>query len=121
VLVTNAEQTLLGFLRDEGQEPDRLQPMRAWRAFRRFMNVSVTGVEEDAMLYEYIVATLGGPRRFVLSLCRQFDLNEGEKEVLIQLRCDIAYEPTPALEALGKYHQWWFQEKVNALSERFLT
>jgi hypothetical protein len=107
MLVTNAEQTLLGFLRDEGQEPGSLEPSRAWRAFRRFMNVPVTGVAEDAMLYEYMIATFSGPRRFVLSLCRQFDLDEGEEEALIQLRCDVAYEPTPALKALGKYNQWW--------------
>jgi hypothetical protein len=110
MLVTNAEQTLLGFLGDEGQEPGGLEPSRTWRAFRRFMNVPVAGVEEDAMLYEYITATFGGPRRFVLSLCRQFDLYDGEEEALIQLRCDIAYDPAPALEALGKYNRWWSGE-----------
>jgi hypothetical protein len=59
------------------------------------------------MLYEYITAAFSGPRRFAFSLCRQFDLDEGGQEALIQLRCDIAYEPTPALEALGEYNQWW--------------
>jgi hypothetical protein len=49
MLVTNAEQTLLVFLEDEGQEPGGLEPSRTWRAFRRFMNVPVAGVEEDAM------------------------------------------------------------------------
>ncbi|MGI5223819.1 hypothetical protein [Actinoallomurus sp. CA-142502] len=107
MVVTMVEQTLLDFLRDEGQEPSSLEPSRTWRAFRRFMNVSVAGVEEDAMLYEYITASFGGPRHFLLSLCRQFDLNDEGGQALVQLRCDIAYEPTPALEALGKYNQWW--------------
>jgi hypothetical protein len=118
VIVAKAEQTLLDFLRDEGQEPSSLQPSRAWQAFRRFMNVSVAGVEEDAMLYEYLTASFGGPRRFTLSLCRQFDLDDGDGQALIQLRCDIAYEPTPALEALGKYNQWWSDEdSPNPLDE----
>ncbi|MFL6053430.1 MAG: hypothetical protein ACJ72W_11010, partial [Actinoallomurus sp.] len=107
VIVANAEQTLLDLLRDEGQAPSNLEPSRAWRAFRRFMNLSVAGVEEDAMLYEYLTASFSGPRRFTLSLCRQFDLDDGDGQALIQLRCDIAYEPTPALEALGAYNQWW--------------
>lgn len=72
------------------------------------MNVPVAGVAEDAMLYEYLIAEFGGPRRFVLSLCRQFDLEE--ERTLLQLRCEIAYDPAPALEALGRYHQWWSEE-----------
>jgi hypothetical protein len=107
MVVTKAKETLLDFLRDEGQAPSSLEPSCTWRAFRRFMNVPVAGVEEDAMLYEYITASLGGPRRFILSLCRQFDLNDGDGELLVQLRCDITYEPNPALEALGTYNQWW--------------
>jgi len=65
MVVTKAKETLLDFLRDEGQEPSSLEPSRTWRAFRRFMNVPVAGVEEDAMLYEYIAASLGGPGRFI--------------------------------------------------------
>lgn len=107
VIVAKAEQTLLDLLRDESQEPSSLELSRAWRAFRRFMNVSMAGVEEDAMLYEYLTASFGGPRRFTLSLCRQFDLDDEDGQVLTQLRCDLAYEPTPALEALGTYNQWW--------------
>ena len=107
MIVTKAKQTLLDVLRGEGQEPSSLEPSRTWRAFRRFMNMPVAGVEEDAMLYEYITASFGGPRRFTLSLCRQFDINDEDGQALIQLRSEIAYEPTPTLEALGTYNQWW--------------
>ena len=61
MLVTNAEKTLIDLLRDEGQEPGSLEPSHAWTAFRRFMKLPVVGVEEHAMLYEYITATVGGP------------------------------------------------------------
>jgi hypothetical protein len=105
--VADAHEKLLSLLHDEGQEPESLEPVPAWRAFRRFMSVPATGVEEDALLYEYITAAFGGPRRFVLSLCRQFDVDDAGEQALIQLRCEFMYEPTPALEALGAYNQWW--------------
>jgi hypothetical protein len=63
--------------------------------------------EEDALLYEYGIFSFRGSRRFTLSFCRQFDLDEDGAPALIQLRCEIEYEPTPALEALGSHNQWW--------------
>lgn len=110
--VTNARETLLDLLRAEGQKPDRLELAGTWRAFRRFMDLPVDGVEEDALLYQYITAAFDGPRRFTLSLCRQFDTNTAGEQALIQLHCELAYEPTPSLEALGKHHQWWTAGQV---------
>lgn len=63
--------------------------------------------EEDALLYEYGTYSFSGPRRFILAFCRQFDIDQDGAPVLIQLRCEIEYEPTLALEALGTYNRWW--------------
>ncbi|RFU39753.1 hypothetical protein DZF91_20800 [Actinomadura logoneensis] len=104
--VEDAQPQLLACLLEEGQEPRRLEPRVAWRAFGRFMRHAVQA-EEDALLYEYGTFSFRGPRRFTLSFCRQFDVEEGGEPALIQLRCEIEYEPTPALEALGAHNQWW--------------
>lgn len=104
--VEDAQQQLLACLQEAGQEPCRLDPPPAWRAFGRFMRHPVEA-EEDALLYEYGTFSFRGPRRFTLSFCRQFDVDEDGAPALIQLRCEIEYEPTQALEALGAHNQWW--------------
>ncbi|WP_242902921.1 hypothetical protein [Actinomadura terrae] len=57
----------------------------------------------DSLLYEYGTFSFGGPRRFSLSFCRQFDVDEDGA----QARCELEYEPTPVLEGLGAHNQWW--------------
>lgn len=104
--VEDARRQLLLCLQAAGQEPQQLEPGPAWRAFGDFMHHTVEAAE-DALLYEYGTFSFGGPRRFVLSFCRQFDVDEDGAQALIQVRCEIEYEPTPALEALGAYNQWW--------------
>ncbi|MGI5325721.1 hypothetical protein [Actinomadura nitritigenes] len=104
--VEDALPQLLTCLKEAGQEPCRLVPQLAWEAFGQFMRHPVEAAE-DALLYEYGTFSFGGPRRFTLSFCRQFDVDEDGAPALIQLRCEIEYEPTPALEALGTHNYWW--------------
>ncbi|MFA1542275.1 hypothetical protein [Actinomadura monticuli] len=104
--VEDARLQLLMCLQAAGEEVRELEPRPAWKAFGEFMRHPVE-VEEDALLYEYGTYSLEGPRRFVLSFCRQFDVDEDFAQALIQVRCDMEYEPTPALEALGTYSRWW--------------
>lgn len=99
--VEDAQPQLLTCLRKAGLEPRLLDPQPAWRAFGRYMRHPVEAVE-DALLYEYGTFSFGGPQRFTLTFCRQFDVNEDEAPTLIQLRCEIEFEPTPALEALDE-------------------
>jgi hypothetical protein len=115
---TEAREHLLQLLKAEGQEPGRLDLLTTWRVFGRFMGIPLEDVEEDGMRYEYLTASFGGPRRFILSFCRQFSVLEKAEEddvaIYTQLTCEFEYEPTPELEALDSDHEWWFNEEGHA-------
>jgi len=115
---TEAREHLLRLLKAEGQEPGSLDLLTTWRVFGRFMNVPLEDVDEDGMKYEYLTASFGGPRRFILSFCRQICVLEpaedGDVAVYTQVTCEFEYEPTPELEALEGDHEWWFEEEGHA-------
>ncbi|MEU8123342.1 hypothetical protein AB0C21_31905 [Spirillospora sp. NPDC049024] len=85
------------------------------------MDIPLDNVEEDGMKYEYLTASFDGPRRFHLSVCRQFSVlakahGDDEDDLLsyTQLTCDFEYEAVAELEALGSDHDWWFKEEGHA-------
>ena len=112
--VDEAEKRLREHLLASGLDLDRLDPLKTWESFRSFAAQPVEGTgpnrDDDMCLFEYGVfdwADGKGPR-FSWSLVRQFSLNDGSGNYdhMEQLRCDLFFEPTPELEALGADARW---------------
>lgn len=72
--VEDAQGRLVGLLREAGLEPGHLEPRPAWTVFGRFMELPVQA-EEDALLFQYGMYSFSGPQRFLVSFCRQFDID----------------------------------------------
>lgn len=101
-----AERVLLDLLRECGQKPDALETRAAWAVFRDFLRRPVEGVQ-DGLMYEFLTTRVGDRRVFVLSFCRQF---QGDGDSLLQVGCELAYQATPELTALGTGLVEWWQE-----------
>jgi hypothetical protein len=85
---------------------------QAWNVFASFARVPFdvpVGSDTDGLLYEYGVFHFTGTPRFTLSFVRQFEtLADGEHDHYIQFHCDLLFEPTADLKALGAYNSWRF-------------
>ncbi|MQY05265.1 hypothetical protein [Actinomadura macrotermitis] len=110
--IGEAQDHLLALLREEGQEPGRLSPLPAWRAFSRFMHRPIEAVE-DALLYEFGTYSFRGPRRFCLSFCRQADVDEGREPAFTAFLNEIEHRPEwPVITALQPVDSFVYQERV---------
>ena len=56
---------------------------------------------------------------FTVDLTRQFDISDddGEHDHYVQIRCELRYECEPALDALGSFNSWFFQDANAHLDE----
>lgn len=86
----------------------------ALRAFTEFARTEFSvpaGPDTDGCLVEYGVNSLSGDPLFVVNLTRQFETldSAGEHESYTQVSCEVKYQVTGDLEALGDFEAWWFR------------
>ncbi|WP_234363592.1 hypothetical protein [Streptomyces sp. TN58] len=99
-----------------------LVPGGVWFAFlrfgRRLFRVPDTP-DADGLLFQYGTYAFDGPAAFTLDLARQFEVSDsdGEHDHYVQVHCELGFGLTPALEALGSFHSWFFHEAGADLEE----
>ncbi|MFB8398287.1 hypothetical protein [Streptomyces yangpuensis] len=99
-----------------------LVPEDVWLAFLRFgrqlFHVPDTP-DADGLLFQYGTYTFDGPATFTLDLARQFEVSDsdGDHDHYVQVHCELGYVLTPALEALGSFHSWFFHDAGADLEE----
>lgn len=86
-----------------------------WLAFLRFgrQPFRVPGTPDaDGLLFQYGTYAFDGPPTFTLDLTRQFEVSAGDDDhgCYVQVHCELRYGLTPALEALGSFHSWFFHD-----------
>ena len=95
-----------------GMSPGEPTAAQAWNVFASFARVPFDvpmGPDTDGLLYEYGVFQFTDAPQFTLSFVRQFEmLTDGEHDHYIQFHCDLLFEPTTELKALGAYNSWRF-------------
>jgi hypothetical protein len=88
---------------------------QAWSAFLRFghrrFDTPATP-ESDGLLFQYGTHSFYGPPMFLVTLTRQFEVNDqdGEHDHFVQIHCELRYRPDPALERLGSFNRWFFHD-----------
>lgn len=109
----------LGFFKGEleqhGRPLEDLTLGRAWSAFQRFGQQrfdTPSTPESDGLLFQYGTHSFYGPPRFLVSLTRQFEVNDhdGEHDHFVHICCELRYRPNPALERLGSFNRWFFHD-----------
>ncbi|WKU42600.1 hypothetical protein Q3V23_00090 [Streptomyces sp. VNUA116] len=97
-------------------------PEDVWLAFlrfgRRLFQVPDTP-DADGLLFQYGTYAFDGPATFTLDLTRQFEVSDsdGDHDHYVQVHCELRYGLTPALEALGSFHSWFFHDAGADLEE----
>ncbi|WP_405860130.1 hypothetical protein OG361_35260 [Streptomyces sp. NBC_00090] len=97
-------------------------PEDVWFAFlrfgRRMFHVPDTP-DADGLLFQYGTYAFDGPATFTLDLTRQFEVSDsdGDYDHYVQVHCELRYGLTPALEALGSFHSWFFHDAGADLEE----
>ncbi|MFF3612057.1 hypothetical protein [Streptomyces sp. NPDC002580] len=87
-----------------------------WAAFVRFGRMrfsTANSPDADGLLFQYGgVYAFDGPEAFSLDLTRQFEVlgESGDHDHFVQVHCELAYEPVPALTALGAFNSWFFHD-----------
>ncbi|MFF4742333.1 hypothetical protein [Streptomyces sp. NPDC001268] len=94
----------------------------AWSAFIRFgrLRFDTSGSPDaDGLLFQYGVFSFHGTPAFSLDLTRQFEVLDeaGDHDHLVQVHCELVYEPTPALAALGDFNSWFFHDSGNDVDQ----
>ncbi|MGK5547440.1 hypothetical protein ACSNOH_22300, partial [Streptomyces sp. URMC 127] len=93
-----------------------------WLAFLRFGRRRFhvpDAAETDGLLFQFGTYAFDGPPAFTLDLTRQFEVsdNDGDHDHYVQVHCELRYELTPALEALGSFDSWFFHDAGGDLEE----
>ncbi|MGW2445804.1 hypothetical protein, partial [Streptomyces sp. NPDC001675] len=73
----------------------------------------------DGLLFQYGTYMFDGPPTFTLDLTRQFEVSDsdGDHDHYMQVHCELRYELTPDLEALGSFDSWYFHDAGGDLEE----
>ncbi|MFF2205924.1 hypothetical protein [Streptomyces sp. NPDC058145] len=93
-----------------------------WLAFLRFSRWLFHVPDRpdvDGLLFQYGTYTFDGPPTFTLDLTRQFEVSDsdGDHDHYVQVHCELRYELTPDLEALGSFDSWYFHDAGGDLEE----
>jgi hypothetical protein len=102
-------------LAEAGLDLTRLDVQGTWHVFKEFaaqpVEPTVGDADDDMLMFESGIYDWsdGKGSRFNWGLCRQFALYDadGEYDHMEQLRCDLFFEPTPALEQMGADTSMW--------------
>ncbi|MEU7584286.1 hypothetical protein AB0B50_42665 [Streptomyces sp. NPDC041068] len=111
--VEEAAARLQGLLGAEpvGQQGPLAAALHSFAEFARIDFSVPEGPDVDGCLFEYGVNSLTGQPLFVVNLTRQFETldSSGEHESHTQVSCEVRYQVTGELEALGDCEEWWFR------------
>ncbi|MCX5401430.1 hypothetical protein [Streptomyces sp. NBC_00102] len=116
----------LGLLRSEiGPERGEFAASAAedlWPAWLRFggRRFDVPDVPDaDGLLLQYGTYAFDGPPMFLLDFVRQFEIvdSDGLHDQYVQVHCELRYEPTPLLDALGSFDSWFFHDSGDELEQ----
>lgn len=107
-----------GCARARGLDPDGFTAWTAWETFADFAGVRVpaaSGLEADALLYQWGTFTRSGVPQFHLVLSRQVVASPGEvslvgREEFLQLDVRLRYAAAPTLTSLGRFESSWVQD-----------
>ena len=88
---------------------------QAWPAYLRFGHQrfdTPATPESDGLLFQYGTYPFYGPPMFLVTLTRQFEVNDhdGEHNHFVQIHCELRYQPDPALQRLGSFNHWFFHD-----------
>lgn len=75
--------------------------------------------DSDGLLFQYGTYAFSGRPMFTVDLTRQFDISDdgGEHDHYVQIHCELRYECEPALDALGRFNSWFFNDTGADLDE----
>ena len=101
---------------------DDLVTEDVWLAFLRFGRKSfdVSGAPDaDGLLFQYGTYAFDSLPAFTLDLTRQFEISDsdGDHDHYVQVHCELRYGFAPALEALGSFDSWFFNDAGDDLEE----
>lgn len=111
---TEAITVLRSFLAEDVAQRTSSESDRILRSFTRFACVEFAlpdVPDADGLLFQYGIYAFTGRPMFILSLVRQFEQfdRSGEHEALLQVNCEILYEPDAELGNIGRWEAWWFK------------
>jgi hypothetical protein len=92
----------------------------AWHAFIRFGRLrfdTPDSHDADGLLFQYGTYSFNGPATFTLDLARQFEAHDGDgdHDHYVQVHCELRYQLTPGLQALGSFVSWFFHDTEDDL------
>ncbi|WP_406293519.1 hypothetical protein OG948_02775 [Embleya sp. NBC_00888] len=87
----------------------------AWSAFVRFGRCrfdTPDTFDADGLLFQYGTYSFDGRPTFLLDLTRQFEANDdsGDHDHYVQVHCELRYDLTASLSALGGFESWFFHD-----------
>ena len=111
-----------GCARARGLDPDGFTAWTAWETFADFAGVrmpAASGLEADALLYQWGTFTRSGVLQFHLVLSRQVVAAKGDLSLVghdeyLQLDVRLRYAVAPTLTSLGRFESSWVQDGERA-------